>query len=263
MTFTEWLASLFARPAGAVVSEGPRGPIQPTEPWPAPTPSAEAGAGDPDWPVILRAAGFVHADMWAVHIAGPARQWQITPGRRAAAFAATNGHESGGGETLVESLNYRSDRLAPTFNGQSIRITAAEAAQYGRIERNGRVVQAADQQAIANVVYGGEWGLRNLGNTQQGDGWLFRGRGLTQITGRDAYARAGEATGLPLLQQPDLAVQPNVAASVACWVWAGWKGCNRLADADNIEGWRRAINGGVNGLEDVRQRYAAALRVAG
>jgi putative chitinase len=219
--------------------------------------------GEPDWPAILRAAGFVQAEMWAGHIAGPARRWEITAGKRAAAFAATNGHESGGGETLTESLNYRYDRLVPLFNGRTVRITPAEAQQFGRVENNGRVVRAADQQAIANIVYGGEWGRLNLGNTQPGDGWRFRGRGLTQITGRDAYARAGEATGLPLLQQPDLAVQPNVAASVACWVWAGWKGCNRLADAGNVEGWRRAINGGVNGLEDVRQRYEAALRVAG
>lgn len=250
-----WFAKFFARPPGAVVAEGPL--------LPAPVPVPVLVVGEPNWPAILRAAGFQQPDMWAPHIAGPARRWEILAGRRAAAFVATNGHESSGGSTLVENLNYRADRLAASFNQRTVRITAAEAARFGRVERDGRVVQVADQQSIANIVYGGEYGRRELGNTQPGDGWLFRGRGLTQITGRDAYQRAGDALGLPLVQQPDLAMQPNVAASVACWVWAGWKGCNRLADANDVEGWRRAINGGLNGLEDVRRRYAAALRVAG
>jgi predicted chitinase len=41
--------------------------------------------------------------------------------------------------------------------------------------------------AIANIIYGGEWGRKNLGNTQPGDGWRFRGGGLPQITGRANY----------------------------------------------------------------------------
>ena len=111
---------------------------------------------------------------------------------------------------------------------------------------------------------------KDFGNCQDGtscalpcDGWRYRGRGLIQLTGKDAYSRAADATGLPLVSDPDLAATPEAAAEVACWTWAVWKDCNPLADAGDIERWRKAINGGLNGLQDVKARYAQALRVAG
>lgn len=228
--------------------------FKPAAPAPLPAPAAIPvhAIGDPDWPAILRAAGFAQAAMWAEHIAAPARRFGITAGRRAAAFAATIGHESLGGTVLVESLNYSPAGLLAAWPS---RFSAADADRMGRA--NGR---AADQRAIAERAYGGRMGNAAEG---AGDGWAYRGRGLIQITGRDAYRRAGEALGLPLEQQPDLAAQANCAGPVACWVWGAWKGCNPLADAGRVEPWRQAINGGLNGLADVRQRYEAALRAAG
>ncbi|GGJ14406.1 glycoside hydrolase family 19 protein [Neoroseomonas lacus] len=246
-----WFAKLFARPPGAVVAEGPMSQV------PASMDAARQdipvlAAGEPNWLAILRAAGFTQPDMWAQHIAGPARRWEITAGRRAAAFAATIGHESDGGARLVENLNYSAAGLRQTWPA---RFSAADAERMGRGSDH-----SADQRAIAERAYGGRMGNGVEGS---GDGWSYRGRGLIQITGRDAYRLATDACGLPLVQHPDLAAQPNCAAAVACWAWASWKGCNALADAGDIEGWRRAINGGLNGLEDVRRRYAAALRVVG
>lgn len=208
--------------------------------------------GDPNWLAILRAGGFERPEMWAGVLAGPARRHAITAGRRAAAFAATIAHESAGGAVLVESLNYRPDALRATW---PTRFSFADAERWGRVSD-----RPADQRAIAERAYGGRMGNGPEGT---GDGWRYRGRGLIQLTGRDAYSIAADMTGLPLVQQPELAEQPDVAAAVACWVWADWKRCNPLADAGDIEGWRRRINGGLIGLEDVRRRYAAALRVAG
>ena len=236
-----WFRGLFERPAGAVVSEGP-----------APLAVPVLAVGDPNWLAILRAAGFARPDVWAEHIAGPARRFGITAGRRAAAFAATIAHESGGGALLVESLNYSPAGLRATWPA---RFSAADAERMGRVSD-----RPADQRAIAERAYGGRMGNAVEGS---GDGWSYRGRGLIQITGRDAYRQATDALGIPLVQHPDLAAQPNTAGAVACWVWAEWKGCNGLADAGDIEGWRRAINGGLIGLDDVTRRYAAALRVAG
>lgn len=55
---------------------------------------------------------------------------------------------------------------------------------------------------------------RRLGNTQPGDGARFAGRGYVQITGRANYLRAQNELGLPLLENPDLALQPSVAAKI-------------------------------------------------
>lgn len=236
-----WFARLFARPPGAVVAEGPAALAVPV-----------LAVGDPNWLAILRAAGFQQPDAWAVAIDGPARRFGITAGRRAAAFAATIAHESNGGRDLVESLNYDPAGLRRVWPA---RFSPADAERMGRVGD-----RPADQRAIAERAYGGRMGNGAEGH---GHGWSYRGRGLIQITGRDAYQRAGDACGLPLVQHPDIAAQPNCAGAVACWVWSEWKGCNPLADAADIEGWRRAINGGLIGLDDVRRRYAAALRVAG
>lgn len=235
MTIATWFRGLFARPAGAVVSEGP----------------VSLPVAEPNWLAILRAAGFSDPYGWAALIEEPARRWGITAGRRAAAFAATIAHESDGGKRLVESLNYSPTALRATWPA---RFSPADAERMGRVGD-----KPADQRAIAERAYGGRMGNAVEG---AGNGWAYRGRGLIQITGRDAYSIAGDTLGLPLEQQPDIAAQPNTAGAVAAWVWAGWKGCNPLADAGDVEGWRRAINGGLIGLDDVRRRYAAALRVA-
>jgi putative chitinase len=206
----------------------------------------------PNWVVILREVGFAEPAAWAAHISFPAARRGITAGRRAAAFAATIAHESDGGRRLVESLNYAPKGLSATWPS---RFPAADAERMGRVGD-----KPADQRAIAERAYGGRMGNAAEGH---GDGFLFRGRGLIQLTGRDAYRVATDALGLPILQQPDLAAQPNVAAEIACWTWAAWKGCNTAADRGEVETWRRLINGGLIGLSDVKTRYRAALSVQG
>lgn len=54
---------------------------------------------------------------------------------------------------------------------------------------------------------------RQLGNTNKGDGYLYRGRGFCQITGRANYARLTEALGLELslVSHPDHALDPVIA----------------------------------------------------
>lgn len=92
-------------------------------------------------------------------------------------------------EPVTESLNYSVQGLLKTFGRH--RISAADATRLGR--RDAAPKRAANQEAIANLIYGGAWGRDNLGNTQPGDGWTYRGRGLVQITGRANYAKFGIA----------------------------------------------------------------------
>jgi len=100
-------------------------------------------------------------------------------------------------------------------------------------------------------------GRKDLGNMQPGDGARYHGRGLFQLTGRGGYAEYGKAMGLDLINEPDLAAQPDIGLWIACEYWKR-KGLNALADADDMVGVTRKINGGVNGLADRKARLVLA-----
>lgn len=55
---------------------------------------------------------------------------------------------------------------------------------------------------------------KRLGNTEPGDGARYYGRGYVQLTGRANYRNAGAALGIPLLEKPDLALDPDNAARI-------------------------------------------------
>ena len=87
-----------------------------------------------------------------------------------------------------------------------------------------------------------------LGNTPEadGDGFKYRGRGYVQLTGRANYAKAGGWLNLDLLGNPDLALQPSVAARILVRGCSnGWFTGKKLSDylpGDYI-GARRVVNG--------------------
>lgn len=105
-------------------------------------------------------------------------------------------------------------------------------------------------------------GRADLGNTEPGDGSLYRGRGLLQITGRANYAACGTALGVDLVSSPRLLEGETLAARSAGWFWR-LKGLNTLADADDIERATRRINGGLNGIDDRRLRWQRACAALG
>lgn len=53
-----------------------------------------------------------------------------------------------------------------------------------------------------------------LGNTKQGDGPRYRGRGFVQITGRRNYTDWANRLGIDLVSQPEMATLPQIAAKV-------------------------------------------------
>lgn len=99
-----------------------------------------------------------------------------------------------------------------------------------------------DDRAFFNQIYGGSWGSDNLGNTQPGDGFLFRGRGPNQLTGRSNYVRYARLSKHPeLVTDPDLVNDPEVGAAVAVayfvdrYKGGGWEGLKR-AQGGNVGG---------------------------
>jgi len=162
---------------------------------------------------------------------------------RLAHFFAQVCHETGGLRLLVENLNYSAEALLKTWPSRFTKETAAAFARK--------------PMAIANKVYGGR-----MGNSGPDDGWNYRGRGLLQITGRDHYKRNGLALGIPLEQEPELAIDPDHALAIALETWRR-SGCDARADDDDIVAVTKAINGGTIGLADRRAWLAKAKRALG
>lgn len=104
--------------------------------------------------------------------------------------------------------------------------------------------------------------LATLGNSLPGDGARFRGRGYVQLTGRDNYDRYGKLLDVDLLQQPDSACAPEVAACLlAAFLSAHRDQLRQAMSSGDLKGARRIVNGGSHGLdrfEDTVERAVAA-----
>lgn len=112
-------------------------------------------------------------------------------------------------------------------------------------------------------------GRRDLGNTQPGDGVRFKGRGPIQVTGRNNYQRASQwmhARGLVpsptyLVDLPHELARDDLGLLGAVWYWVAARNMNAYADAGDLRGATKAVNGGYNGLDDRQQRWDRALRL--
>jgi len=99
------------------------------------------------------------------------------------------------------SMNYSVQVLINTYGRN--RISIEDANKLGRQPGEGPL-PIARQRAIANILYGGDWGKTNLGNTEPNDGWQFRSRGMGLCQGRRNYRTTGKDIGLDLVAKPDL-----------------------------------------------------------
>lgn len=195
------------------------------------------------------------AARFALPIENACIKYGITAPIQKAHFLATLAHESSGFAKLEESLNYSAERLLAVFPRY---FRPASAAAYAR-----------QPEKIGNMIYANRMGN---GNEKSGDGYRYRGRGLIQCTGRNNYAAFSLSYygDTRLLQQPDLLLDPEVAAANAGWFWQR-NGINALIDEDSITNYladnddckqvTRRINGGLNGIED-RERWLVRAKQA-
>jgi putative chitinase len=158
-------------------------------------------------------------------------KYDISTPKRQAYFIGQCMHESGGFKQLKENLNYSAKGLMATWPSRFPDMDTAE-----KYERN--------PEKIANKVYAGR-----MGNTEDGDGAKYIGRGLIQLTGKENYANCGSAIGVDLVANPDLLATPKYAALSAGWFW-NRKGLNALADVDDLDTITKRINGGLIGIAD-------------
>jgi putative chitinase len=110
-------------------------------------------------------------------------------------------------------------------------------------------------------------GRPDLGNTQPGDGYRYRGRGPIEVTGRVNYHVIGKRIGYDLENHPDQAAEIGVGSIIACDFWTTrFVSLNKIADSGGLEvvpAITRVVNGGLNGVDDRKRRYVQAARVFG
>ena len=138
-------------------------------------------------------------------------------------------HESNMLTRLEENLYYtRPERLMQVWPKRF--PTLALAKQYVR-----------SPQKLADYVYG-----NRLGNIN-GDGWTYRGSGLIMVTGLYNFQLVEDATGLPVVSQPDMLRSPDTAMEVAIAWWEAKVPDEAVGNRVRV---RRAVNGGDIGLKD-------------
>jgi putative chitinase len=151
---------------------------------------------------------------------------------------------------MSENLNYREETLNKVFPRY-----------FGPGKRNA-AEYAKNPEKIANYVYMDEFRTSKLGNTQPGDGWRFRGRGLKQLTGRDNYTRFAKDYDITAEEAAVWVETKEGALASALWFWNTNK-LNPIADTGSVPALTKKINGGDIGLADRQARYAKAMAALG
>lgn len=190
-------------------------------------------------------------DMWYDAIVEIFPKYEINTPERMAGFIAQCAHESNNFRSLEENLNYSEDALLRVFGRYFGKAPKASASEYAR-----------NPEMIANRVYNDEFRKYKMGNTQPGDGWMFRGRGLKQLTGRENYTKFGKSVKMSAEQAAEYVATEKGAIESACWFWNNKK-LNAIADTGNIKKLTKVINGGDIGLADRTSRYDSAIEILG
>jgi putative chitinase len=171
-------------------------------------------------------------------------KYDINTPKRQACFIGQAMHESGGFKHLVENLNYSAQGLMRTWASRFPDMDIAE--RY-----------ANNPEKIANKVYSGR-----MGNTEDGDGFAYRGRGIFQLTGKENYKNCSDGIGVDLIAHPELLQEPRCATLSAGWYW-NKRNLNQYADTMDIETITKKINGGTIGLDDRKAKINKVLDILG
>lgn len=149
-------------------------------------------------------------------------------------FMAQCFHETGGFTIVREHTTWSETRMCALWPNRFKMVDPVFRLKY-------RACGGSDSD-LAELAYGPGNDLgRKLGNTEEGDGWAYRGGSFLQGTGRAWYREVGQAIGHDLEGSPDLIENPTIGLQAALWVWSRYK-LNGFADANN----GRAIGNQIN-----------------
>ncbi|HEY9721294.1 MAG TPA: glycoside hydrolase family 19 protein [Oscillatoriaceae cyanobacterium] len=178
--------------------------------------------------LFKRVAGLFHRSAAPVGGGAPA-----TPSQIASALGVPQGSFQANWPTIAQALS----QAGMTDQNTIIAALATIKTETGSFE------------PIPEYSSGAEYnGRADLGNTQPGDGPRFKGRGYIQLTGRANYTSYGQKLGIDLVNNPDKALDPKVAAQVLVQYFKDHD-ISAKAKAGDWKGVREAVNGGLNGWD--------------
>lgn len=211
----------------------------------------------------LRAAKIKNPENWIDAVVATCEEFEINTPQRVAGFLSQTSHESAGYTMLKENLNYRATTLAACWPHRFAvqepdpnkpgKTRAKKDAKGANIPTKLAESIAGKPEQIALLTYSNRMGN---GPAESGDAAKYIGRGLKQLTGKDNYTRCGVALGLDLVGNPDLLLETLPAARSAGWFWKT-NNLNKFADAGDIKGMTKVINGGLIGYEKRQELYDA------
>ena len=182
-------------------------------------------------------------ESFATHLETYLKQFDITTHKRIAMFLAQAMHECGHFTVFEENLNYSAQGLAATWPSRY--------AQGGSPNALANKI-ARKPQEIANYTYADRMGN---GGVNSGDGYKFRGRGIFQLTGKSNYAALDKVfADVDCITNPENVALPRWAVASACNFWKA-NNLNKEADAADVKGATKKINGGDIGLEERTNLY--------
>lgn len=192
-------------------------------------------------------------EQWAPHVRNACYRWGIGTMREVASFLANIGVESAGLTRLEENLNYSAKRLAEVWPS---RYAINPRASMKDRQPNALAKSLAhNPEKLANNVYANRMGN---GPPESGDGWRHRGYGPKQLTGKNNHSAFAQDIGIAVEDVPAYLRTKEGGMMSAGWFWLE-NGLDRLAATPGIEDDRRAINGGLIGVDEVRKRFNAII----
>ena len=173
---------------------------------------------------------------------------------RLAAWLAQCGYESQSFNTIRESGAY--GRVSKANNGRDTaydvftekRLMQIWPHKFPTIESTQPYIQQPEK--LLNYVYAD---ILGNGGVESRDGFMYRGGGLIQITGRVNYREVGTALNVPLESMPRMIEQPSIAVRTAGYFWK-IHDLNAAADACDFAHITKKINGALTG-EAEREQY--------